>query len=323
MANVVSPQMRRACLDGRWPMPPRFLLPFTACLSTASQGKEPFGARASRSDEKHALRKRSGHHNERKTSTVTAVGDSSQTSRLSMTPTRPLRQELQSNKPSQEQPIASVPSSSQLLPARTSVELSPSIRELLPILQAQGSHYITAHIYDRPYLLTIGDTVRLPFLMKGVNPGDVLRLNRASNIGSRDFTLKAAAKETRARSPTASTIAVIDPTPGLQLSSQSRVMPTARPSAGLGERGEDAGAPPVPHFVPHHAKGQTPYLHESLFVCRAVVMGVESEPLRIKEKTKRRQRKVKKVKSKHRFTILKVKELRIRSLDKIEAGQEE
>lgn len=49
-------------------------------------------------------------------------------------------------------------------------------------------------------------------------------------------------------------------------------------------------------------------------------MGVEAEPMRLKEKTKRRQRKVKTVKSKHRFTVLKIKELRIKGLEEIESG---
>lgn len=102
-------------------------------------------------------------------------------------------------------------------------------------------------------------------------------------------------------------------------------MPTHRPSAsieGLGvQEGETDAVVPVPHFVPHQAKGRTPYLDERLFVCRAVVMGVEAEPMRVKEKTKRRQRRNHKVKSKHRYTILRVKELRIKSLEEIESGQ--
>ena len=66
-----------------------------------------------------------------------------------------------------------------------------------------------------------------------------------------------------------------------------------------------------------------PYLDDSLFECRAVVVGTESEPMRFLEKTKRRQRHVKTVKSKHRFTILTVKELRIKSLEEIEGERAE
>jgi large subunit ribosomal protein L21 len=89
--------------------------------------------------------------------------------------------------------------------------------------------------------------------MPGVVPGDVLRLNRASILGSRDYTLKGA-----------------------------------------------------------------PYLDERLFECRARVMGTEAEPMRIKEKTKRRNRKVKTVRSKHKFTILRIAEVKVNSLEEIE-----
>ena len=56
-------------------------------------------------------------------------------------------------------------------------------------------------------------------------------------------------------------------------------------------------------------------------MCRAVVMGVESEPLRILQKTKRRQRKVKNIKSKHRYTILKIKEVRLRTEEELNSGE--
>ena len=140
--------------------------------------------------------------------------------------------------------------------------ISESVKELLPLLRAQEPHYITAHIHGKPYLVTEGDSVKLPFLMHDVRPGDVLRLNRASVLGSRDFTLKSAA------------------TP----------------------------------------KGQRPiYLDERLFVCRATVIGVESEPMRIMEKTKRRQRHVKTVRSKHKYTVLRISELKVNSLEEVEA----
>jgi large subunit ribosomal protein L21 len=131
--------------------------------------------------------------------------------------------------------------------------LPESVQTLLPILAAQPSHFITTHIHGRPYLVTPGDQIRLPFKMPGVVPGDVLRLNRASNIGSRDYTLQGA-----------------------------------------------------------------PYIDERLFECRAVVTGTESEPMRIKEKTKRRNRRIKTVKSKHRYTILRIQELKINSPEEIE-----
>ncbi|KAI6893918.1 hypothetical protein KC318_g11757, partial [Hortaea werneckii] len=199
--------------------------------------------------------------------------------------------------------------------------LSDSVRELLPVLQAQGPHYISAHLYDRPYLLTQGDTVRLPFLMKGVEPGDVLRLNKASLLGSRDYTLKAAAAPPKMKSNTMTTITVNDPTTG-NLGSESKVMPD--PNSPIETpAGPSANRVAAPHFIPHLAKGKYSYVDERMYVCRAVVMGVESEPMRVKEKTKRRQRKVKHVKSKHRYTILRVKEVRVKSLEEIEGENEE
>ncbi|KAK4117265.1 hypothetical protein N656DRAFT_24811 [Canariomyces notabilis] len=124
--------------------------------------------------------------------------------------------------------------------------ISESVRALLPLLAAQPGHYIRVHIHGRAYLVTEGDSVRLPFKMPGVVPGDVLRLNRASALGSRDFTLQGA-----------------------------------------------------------------PYVDERLFECRAVVTGTESEPMRIKIKKKRRCRRTKHVRSKHRYTMLRISELKV------------
>ncbi|ODA81899.1 hypothetical protein RJ55_00404 [Drechmeria coniospora] len=70
--------------------------------------------------------------------------------------------------------------------------VADSVRQLLPFLVAQPGHYITVHIHGFPYLVQEGDQIRLPFRMPGVLPGDVLRLNRASVIGSRDYTMKGA-----------------------------------------------------------------------------------------------------------------------------------
>jgi len=89
--------------------------------------------------------------------------------------------------------------------------------------------------------------------MPGVVPGDVLRLNRATSLGSRDYTLKGA-----------------------------------------------------------------PYLDERIFECRARVMGTESEPMREKVKKKQRNRRTRVVKSKHKFTILTISEVKVNDLEDIE-----
>ena len=96
--------------------------------------------------------------------------------------------------------------------------------------------------------------MRLPFLMAGVQPGDVLRLNPASVVGSREFSLKGA-----------------------------------------------------------------PFVDERLFECRVRVMGVDAEPLRVKEKTKRRNRHVQRVTSKHRYTLLRVMEVRVKGVEELRA----
>ena len=122
----------------------------------------------------------------------------------------------------------------------------------LPHLATQGPLYVVAHLHDRPYLLTAGDQLRLPFLMPDVEPGNVLRFNRASAVGSRDYTLK-----------------------------------------GM------------------------PYIDERLFECRVRVLGVESDPMSIKEKTKRRQRHVQHIRSKHRHTIMRVMEVRVNTAEEL------
>ncbi|KAH6630810.1 ribosomal protein L21-like protein [Chaetomium sp. MPI-SDFR-AT-0129] len=132
-------------------------------------------------------------------------------------------------------------------PTNPPAPLSPSVRALLPALAAQPGHYITVLIHGKRYLVTQGDTIRLPFLMPGVTPGDILRLNRASELGSRDLTLRGA-----------------------------------------------------------------PYVDERLFACRATVVGTEAEPMRVMVKKKRRCRRMKRVFSKHRYTVLRVSELSVR-----------
>jgi large subunit ribosomal protein L21 len=102
--------------------------------------------------------------------------------------------------------------------------------------------------------------------MPNVQPGDTLRLNRATHIGSRDYTLSA-------------------------------------PAAIKGTR---------------DGPGTTFYLDERLFVCRATVLGTESEPMRVKEKTKRRMRHIRKVKSKHRFTVLRITELDVKGVEYVD-----
>ncbi|KAF2226617.1 hypothetical protein BDZ85DRAFT_190871 [Elsinoe ampelina] len=243
---MLSRSLRRAVLDTRWSLPPPYLLPWTANLTTTSQPTTSSTippASISRSEPSTADQ-----------STPSSPPASSSPNPAASQPTSP-------NAPRNVTPPS---------------PLSPSIRTLLPLLLAQRQIYIKSHIHARPYLLTQGDTLRLPFLMPGVQPGDILRLDRASLIGSRDFTLRAPGLERRGKSATAGTI-----------------------------------------------RGRVSYLDSRLFVCRAVVMGTESEPMRVMEKTKRRQRHTRHVKSKHRYTVLKIKELRVKSVEEIESVKQD
>ncbi|TLS29301.1 hypothetical protein PpBr36_00142 [Pyricularia pennisetigena] len=131
-------------------------------------------------------------------------------------------------------------------PSATPQTAPSSVPDLLPLLAAQPKHYITVHIHGKPYLVTPGDSVRLPFKMPGVLPGDTLRLDRATTIGSRDFTLQG-----------------------------------------------------------------KPYVSTDLFRCRAVVIGTDSEPIRLKVVKKRRTRRAKTIKSKHFYTTIRISELKI------------
>jgi large subunit ribosomal protein L21 len=85
--------------------------------------------------------------------------------------------------------------------------------------------------------------------MPGVQPGDVLRLDRATTLGSRDYTLKG-----------------------------------------------------------------SPYVDTRIFECRAVVVGTEAEPMRVLVKKKQRERRKTHVRSKHKYTILRISELKVNVL---------
>ncbi|KAL9111966.1 MAG: hypothetical protein Q9227_003586 [Pyrenula ochraceoflavens] len=151
--------------------------------------------------------------------------------------------------------------------------LTQSLATLLPHLRSQPPFYVRAHVHRFPFILTEGDTLRLPFHLHGVSPGDVLRLNRVTVLGSRDFTIK----------------------PGWE-----NVVPDAHSE-----------------YESTRTKKATRYIDERLFECRARVIGTDSGPMLIKEKTKRRQRRTKTVKSKHKHTVLKVMEIKVKPLEQL------
>ena len=168
--------------------------------------------------------------------------------------------------------------------------------------------------------------------MHGVVPGDVLRLNRASVLGSRDFTLKAGApimvgKKRKAGGDAAAMKSMTRRMSALgnEEEEQDRFNEDAENSANADADlsrytpetcfldGKDIGLVPG-------ALRRTQYIDDRLFECRAVVMGTESEPMRFIKKTKQRQRRVKTVKSKHKYTILKIKELVVNDVEQVEGA---
>lgn len=134
--------------------------------------------------------------------------------------------------------------------------------------------------------------VRLPFLMPDVNPGDTLRLDCATMIGSRDFTLKAGPLAQKGIQGLGAPIN----------NSETNVSMTDAQRARLDSK----------------KRVKLGYLDDRLFVCRAVVTGVESEPLRVTEKKKQRNRHTRHVYSKHRYTCLRISELRLKSIIELE-----
>ncbi|KAI9894173.1 MAG: hypothetical protein M1814_004027 [Vezdaea aestivalis] len=144
--------------------------------------------------------------------------------------------------PASTDPITSTAADQRTLPPKPPI--SAEALSLLPLLRSQPPHWITILLHGKHYLVTAGDKIRLPFHMPLVQPGDVLRLNCASHVGSRDFTLQG-----------------------------------------------------------------SPYVDERLFECRARVIGVESEPLRNKVIERQRNRRSKTIRSKHKYTVLRVMEV--------------
>ncbi|CEP63624.1 mitochondrial 54S ribosomal protein bL21m LALA0_S08e06876g [Lachancea lanzarotensis] len=110
-------------------------------------------------------------------------------------------------------------------------------------LKLSNELYAIFRIHNRPYLVTKGDKVILPFKMKQAEVGDVLNLNDVTTIGSRNFKI------------------VDNP------------------------------------------------LDPSLYQLKATVLEKTKRPMRIREVTKRRNRKVRHAISKPDLTVLRVSEL--------------
>lgn len=149
-------------------LPPAFLLPFRANLSTANTTTT-----VPPNNSTHPYQQTLQHS----PSPNTAIPPITTTTKL--TP------------PSPHSPTSHLPQSAATSPLPSfSPSPAPHPPTLLPLLAAQPPYYIVAHLHDRPYLLTAGDVLRLPFHLPNAAPGTILRLNRASVIGSRDYSYR-------------------------------------------------------------------------------------------------------------------------------------
>lgn len=63
------------------------------------------------------------------------------------------------------------------------------LKSAFGLLKSQPSHYVVASLHQRRYLLTPKDLLTVPHL-KGVRVGDIIRLSKIHELGSRDYTLR-------------------------------------------------------------------------------------------------------------------------------------
>lgn len=135
------------------------------------------------------------------------------------------------------QPFRLFSSTSKLLNDKANMDLTP--------LKLSNELYAIFRIHNRPYLVTEGDKVILPFKLKQAEVGDILNLNDVTTLGSRNYKL------------------VDDP------------------------------------------------IDPSLFTIKATVMEKTKRPMRIREVTKRRNRKVRHAINKADLTVLRISEIKL------------
>ncbi|SCV03383.1 LAMI_0H07712g1_1 [Lachancea mirantina] len=126
----------------------------------------------------------------------------------------------------------------------TSVSLAQNI-DTTP-LKLSNELFATFRIHNRPYLVTKGDKVYLPFRMKQAEVGDVLNLNDVTTIASRNYQV--------------------------------------------------VGYPIDP----------------SLYTVKATVIEKTKRPMKVREVTKRRNRKVRHAETKADLTVLRISELSVK-----------
>ena len=86
-------------------------------------------------------------------------------------------------------PLPKSPAAALPPPSSKPAPLANSQSPLLPLLH-NSDLYMTVHINGFPYLLSPNDTLHLPFRLRDVPIGSVLRMTTVSRIGVRDYTLQ-------------------------------------------------------------------------------------------------------------------------------------
>lgn len=140
------------------------------------------------------------------------------------------------------QPIRPIHSTGLLL--QKSVLEPAKVLDTTP-LKLSSELYAIFRVHNRPYLVTLGDKVILPFKLKQADVGDVLNLNDVTTIGSRNYQL------------------IDDP------------------------------------------------INPSLFTLKATILEKTKRVFRVREVTKRRNRKVRHAINKADLTVLRISELKI------------
>lgn len=74
---------------------------------------------------------------------------------------------------------------------KNTCSIAPTTSKVVDITPLKYSNelYAIFRIHNRPYLVTLGDKVILPFKLKQANVGDILNLNDVTTIGSRNYQL--------------------------------------------------------------------------------------------------------------------------------------
>lgn len=154
----------------------------------------------------------------------------------------------------------------------------------LSLLKSQPSHYVSALLMGRRYMLTPNDVVTVPHL-KSVPVGTKISLTRILEVGSRDYTLRAGSN-----SPSS-------------LSSSSRPPVLTRPAT-------TTGALTIPRDWQRHPDS-LPYLSSDLVAAElTVVEHTKGEMFQV-DKFKRRKGYRRSLRSKLGFTKLRMGEIKL------------